>query len=65
MPGMASSSPISYTVSGIHPDTRNFHGESCAMLEEAQRRAKELREAGYLSVTIAPADPMAPSWPKN
>lgn len=52
---MASSSPISYTVSAIHPDTREFHGESCETLEEAQRRAKELREARYHSVTIAPA----------
>lgn len=52
---MASSSPISYTVSAIHPDTREFHGESCATLQEAQRRAKELREAQYHSVTITPA----------
>jgi hypothetical protein len=44
---MANSSPISYTVSGIHPDTRKFHGESCPALEEAQRRAKELQAAGY------------------
>jgi hypothetical protein len=56
---------IPYTVSGIHPDTRKFHGESCATLEEAQRRAKELRAAGYQSVTIAPPDPKAPSWPKT
>ena len=51
---MASSSPVTYTVSGVHPDTRKFHGESCATLEEAQRRVKELRQAGYLSVTINP-----------
>jgi hypothetical protein len=53
--GMASSAPTSYTVSAIHPDTREFYGESCATLEDAQRRAKELREARYHSVTIAPA----------
>jgi hypothetical protein len=52
---MASGFSASYTVSAIHPDTAEFHGESCATLEEAQRRAKELRNAGYHSVTIAPA----------
>ena len=51
---MASSPPTSYSVSALHPDTREFHGEDCATLEEAQRRAKELRELGYSSVTIAP-----------
>jgi len=62
---MAAASPIPYTVSGIHPDTRKFHGESCATPQEAERRAKELREAGYQSVTIAPSDPKGPSWPKD
>jgi hypothetical protein len=51
---MAISSPVSYMVSGVHPDTRKFHGESCATLEKAQRRVKELRQSGYLSVTISP-----------
>jgi len=53
---MVSSPPTStsYSVSALHPDTREFHGEDFATLEEAQRRAKELREAGYSSVTIAP-----------
>jgi hypothetical protein len=51
---MASSPPTSYSVSALHPDTREFHSEDCATLEEAQRRAKELRKAGYSSVTIAP-----------
>ena len=50
---MASSSPVSYMVSGVHPDTRKFHGESCATLEQAQRRLKELKQSGYLSVTIS------------
>lgn len=49
------STSTSYSVSAIHPDNREFHGENCATLEEAQRRAKELRKAGYSSVTIAPA----------
>lgn len=62
---MASPSPTSYTVSGITPDTRKFHGESCATLEEAERRAEELRAAGYQSVTIAPPDDKAPTWPRD
>jgi len=62
---MATASSTPYTVSGIHPETGKFHGESCATLEEAQRRAKELQAAGYRSVTIAPSDSKAPSWPRN
>jgi hypothetical protein len=62
---MATANPRRYTVSSIHPETRRFHGESCATLEDAQQRAKELRQAGYQSVTITPADPEAPAWPRN
>jgi hypothetical protein len=54
-----------YTVSAVHPDTRHFHGESCATLQEAQQRAKELRADGYHSVTIAPADARSLSWPRG
>jgi hypothetical protein len=55
---------ITYTVSCIHPDTRQFHGESCATLEEAQRRTKELRSAGYQSLTISICH-AAHQWPAN
>ena len=54
-----------YTVSAVHPDTRNFHGETCVTLQEAQQRAKELRDGGYQSVTIAPLDPRTGSWPRS
>jgi hypothetical protein len=54
-----------FTVSAVHPDTRNFHGETCATLKEAQQRAKELRDGGYESVTIAPLDLGALSWPRS
>jgi len=62
---MSDPPPRSYTVSCLHPDTRNFHGESCPTLEEAQQRVKDLRAAGYQSVTISPPDRNTPSWPKN
>jgi hypothetical protein len=54
-----------YTVSCIHPDTGKFHGESCDGLEEAKRRAEELRTAGYRSVTVSRFDLEAARWPRN
>jgi hypothetical protein len=65
VPAMSNPPPLSYTVSCLHPDTRNFHAESCTTLEEAQQRVKELRAAGYQSVTISPPDRNTPSWPKT
>src|SRR5579871_3352137 len=64
-PPMPKPPSLSYTVSCLHPDTRNFHGESCTTLEEAEQRVKDLRAAGYQSVTISPPDRNTPSWPKN
>jgi len=55
--------PATYTVSCIPPDTAKFHGESCAPLEEAQRRTKDLRSAGYLSLTISISNPAGRQWP--
>jgi len=65
VPTMSKPPAEAYTVSGVHPDTRQFHGESCATLENAQKRVKELRAAGYQSVTLSPSDPRAPTWPRN
>ena len=65
VPIMSNPPADAYTVSGVHPDTHQFHGETCATLEEAQQRLKELRAAGYQSVTISPSDPRAPTWPRG
>src|SRR5712692_1521118 len=54
-PAMASAVPASYAVSGTHPETRRFHGESCNTLKEALAKADELRQSGYENVTITPS----------
>jgi hypothetical protein len=57
-PAMASA--VSYTVSGTHPETRRFHGESCNTLKDALARADELRQSGYENVTITSSMPKVP-----
>ena len=56
--GMASA--VSYTVSGTHPETRRYHGESCNTLKEALAKADELRQSRYENVTITSLMPKVP-----
>jgi hypothetical protein len=57
--------PLSYTISGSHPETRLFHVESCSTLEAAEDRAMDLRRAGYENVTVTSLLPrVRGTWPQ-